>query len=1352
MKSFTPVTPENLLLLVPTAHSVWIDIPRHLGTSDREATLKVLHEVLVCCRKYNRPLAIFKPDGSYFDNKSEELSPEWMRFKEANKVSFRVVCSCMSDDQSLKRLHWKRQVFSFNFPHTCPAKVCTTRVTGKVRKDNVLQYTITLYEILARTLLGSAPTTGNTGTTVPHDVQRVMHAEETERSAARPSPCLLHSDVLHTAQLSIDTHRSEREVTKRSAARFTRDDTERAAARPSITATQRLPDSSIIESKDTANPTVCFADALDKIATHLIAKTTTVEAYPTDSKEREKQRKKEAKERGEEIVVKKQVKPVENVFDDCGEDVSKLEQSMCFSEFDDCLACNPIYLETYEYSDSDDEPVEHEVRRLLCPFDCNNATHFMLTQVTAENIDQMVLIANTKGSGIDIAEVCGGVGRTTKIGIRRKLKCGPNFDLVCNCDLTVPADQESCLKYFKNHHVLVAILAPICGPFGPMSHLNWHLHPETMRKVYNYARPIAWVCGMVALSQLRKQLDFICEQPHPSSLYREAPWDEVMKYWNVVQVLYHRCRAGLKVVSGPNKGLYMKKPSTMTVSCAELGKPFTGLICDGRHEHLEGDGHPTELAEAQVWTWDEATRVMDGVTELKAASKRGYSLYESYFDVCRGLDISCYPVEKREVKGTTEIPPFDRSKISPANESETPKKGKDLRAVEKYPEPASSPCAGCRWRRPRDDWSHNRTIGECYYPFDKPTIWDCDACMNHIPRYKAGHTGVPGECRWEQIDTRRTAVRLGAHPREPRVKKHHDSTAGLPGTHPDHGELGKDGEDIIDQALKQLDSADKDSALPEPVPMQIGGASSSSSGAAPAGAASGKGGPRSKHAQQRDWHDPDKGRGDFDPSTLGRKPYGPRKQWHDAGTGPGNTVDWTGFDLRRVLQVFRSADLQTCKLNLRKLHLRWWHAQAAPMQNLLSRAGVRKEVIDLIPDIVDTCVACRAWHRPLPDAQASVSLSDTFNQEVECDLLFIYNFIIFHLIDRCIRWHVARLVKGKKAPDLIPVLDFWCEMYGPMKYLIVDGERGIVIAEETKDFCKQKGITIRERAPGMHGRYIERRGAMLRDSIHRGKTQCDAEGISVTFERLLSEFTFAGNAFVSVNGTTPYNALYGRTPNMLPGIEILNADGEFTRPTDGDVGRIREIAIQRIVEGTAVGKMNTAMNTRTLPAGEHMSLQVGDEVDYYRPPSTKDVSGWRGPAKVTGIDDIHHGIIKVKDKGAIMSCKCGDVRPHLQYWVFLTKFSDTLGFGPGDSLATTWHFITRYLETAHAPSLLRLGHQDPQSCQRTSDSRQHVHLTSACFYFVGNGLRRTNILQIRLGKGINVLPPSKHENPPPVNF
>ena len=96
---------------------------------------------------------------------------------------------------------------------------------------------------------------------------------------------------------------------------------------------------------------------------------------------------------------------------------------------------------------------------------------------------------------------------------------------------------------------------------------------------------------------------------------------------------------------------------------------------------------------------------------------------------------------------------FDRSKVAPANTSETPQSGKDPRAVTKYPIPNENPCDGCRFSRPRNDWSHNRTIGTCYFPFDEPKIWDCDACMHHLPRYHAGHTGGPGECKWEYYST-----------------------------------------------------------------------------------------------------------------------------------------------------------------------------------------------------------------------------------------------------------------------------------------------------------------------------------------------------------------------------------------------------------------------------------------------------------------------------------------------------------------------------------------------------------------------------------------------------------------------
>ena len=81
-------------------------------------------------------------------------------------------------------------------------------------------------------------------------------------------------------------------------------------------------------------------------------------------------------------------------------------------------------------------------------------------------------------------------------------------------------------------------------------------------------------------------------------------------------------------------------------------------------------------------------------------------------------------------------------------------------------------------------------------------------------------------------------------------------------------------------------------------------------------------------------------------------------------------------------------------MSLRKLHLRWWHAQSATMPRVLKHAGVPKEVLDLIPEIVSTCASCRAWARPTPASVASVELAATFNQQVECDLMFFHTYIM----------------------------------------------------------------------------------------------------------------------------------------------------------------------------------------------------------------------------------------------------------------------------------------------------------------------------------------------------------------------
>ncbi len=126
------------------------------------------------------------------------------------------------------------------------------------------------------------------------------------------------------------------------------------------------------------------------------------------------------------------------------------------------------------------------------------------------------------------------------------------------------------------------------------------------------------------------------------------------------------------------------------------------------------------------------------------------------------------------------------------------------------------------------------------------------------------------------------------------------------------------------------------------------------------------------------------------------------------------------------------------------------------------------------------------------------------------------------------------------------------------------------------------------------------------------------------FEQRLNECVFSGNALLSINGCTPYNAVYGRTPPLLPGLEVLNDDGVITPLTDRQVGRVREISVQSIVEGTAHNKLLRAINCRTQPAGETYDDKVGEEIEFFRDKGTKDVSGWIGPATITNICDINH--------------------------------------------------------------------------------------------------------------------------------
>ena len=143
------------------------------------------------------------------------------------------------------------------------------------------------------------------------------------------------------------------------------------------------------------------------------------------------------------------------------------------------------------------------------------------------------------------------------------------------------------------------------------------------------------------------------------------------------------------------------------------------------------------------------------------------------------------------------------------------------------------------------------------------------------------------------------------------------------------------------------------------------------------------------------------------------------------------------------------------------------------------------------------------------------------------------------------------MIPSKEAEVLVNTLaEIWVSPYGPPAELITDGEAGLTssaaLSTLTENAFAQKyflrlGIQCHVRAPNMHARYIERRGALFREAIHKIDSQLRKDGITLPFEAVVAEAVFAGNALLTVNGSSPYNAVFGRVPRILPGMDQIDA-------------------------------------------------------------------------------------------------------------------------------------------------------------------------------------------------------------------
>ncbi|MAD34454.1 MAG: hypothetical protein CMJ88_11970, partial [Planctomycetes bacterium] len=1024
--------------------------------------------------------------------------------------------------------------------------------------------------------------------------------------------------------------------------------------------------------------------------------------YLTDQKEREKEKKRKMKEAGIEIEVKKKQKYVEDHHDDCGEDLSAiggLSEETAVMWNDRCsyednwsdASTDADEFEDYLFMDYNDKSLN---TLMLFFVQCNPS--ISVRAFHAQNTRQLLLVAKTKSSYYDLAEMCGGEGRTSVLSIRMNLKSGENFDIVTGTDLNVPIEQRNVRQYFTDNTVLVVVMAPMCAPFGPMGQFNEHKYPTGWTRSYNLAAPHGRFCGEIALLQLRKKLHFIREQPDPTNLDKEFPWPDVIAYPGVTKQLWDRCRTGLVFHNKP-----CRKTSAMLGSCPEIVAPFKNMRCNCKVQHAQACGDGSQAL--QLWTWEEAQLVVAGIIAVK-------KLYQERQHYCAAYNIY-YPT----VGSGPSDPPAPKAK------------GRPKKAPE---EPEWKMCKGCVRGRRADDSDHaldNKGVRNphCRHIGKEIDIWypKCPGCKDpRKPRDvggKDGHTYVPNECRWapETFIPRDRPTgsivgtsRKGKHPREPRIPASAEPTAGASAHgHGEDGnaELGKDDE----EAAKQLP---KSTCLPE----QPGEDESTSAGGSSSSTASRK--------------EVDKKEGPvLDDAKVGDDP-----------------TDWTNFDIGGVLRALNLSTDAARRRILRKLHLRWWHASKKSMKRLLEQAGCGKEILLLIDPIVDTCKSCRAWSRPHPKNAASVHVAGEFNEQVEGDIFFYASAKIFHCIDRATRWHAAIIVPERKDEALIKALDTcWVGIHGPMKEYIMDGEKGLMRSHDAQQYFRKHGITSVQKAVKQHAQHIERRGGLLALQLGRMDTQLQEEGIlrEIPLEYRLRDAVFAGNALITTGDTTPYNAVYGRVPRILPNlpnsVQYDAVDGESSENILPGLirhsHRLREIAVQRIVEATAAARVDEALNTQTRPAIQHFDFQVGDQVEFFEQPTIKHTSGWHGPATIIDMTHATRGSIRIRFLQDYKTVRAGNIR---RWMAFLIHF---LSYGATHACSVARDVVVGAVNHMNAGRVLLIGwtkYSLHDNWRWAKQTRQYLRVFNAAMKMARDSYHLTNCVAVRMGKGVYKIP------------
>ena len=160
--------------------------------------------------------------------------------------------------------------------------------------------------------------------------------------------------------------------------------------------------------------------------------------------------------------------------------------------------------------------------------------------------------------------------------------------------------------------------------------------------------------------------------------------------------------------------------------------------------------------------------------------------------------------------------------------------------------------------------------------------------------------------------------------------------------------------------------------------------------------------------------------------------------------------------------------------------------------------------------------------------------------------------------------------------------------------------------KDVDDWAMENQTTLKFKAPHQKAWLVERHNALLRSALHKAETQALKESLCVSFTTVLGLVTFMHNALTCINNHTPYNALLGRQPHLLPPLEGGYFGSELSVRGQNRLARVREIAAIAIIEATAKARLNRGDYHKQVVAQERSEFSPGDLVDMWYEPPNKD--------------------------------------------------------------------------------------------------------------------------------------------------